>query len=261
MSPIVAKMLTPLISPLGLCTSLWLAGLYCHLSGRRIWGHGCTWLGIVLLLVFSSPLVGDALLGALEGEFAIQAVAASPNADAIVVLGGVTVPPVPPRVEVEIGVGGDRLLHALRLYRAGKAPVVIFSGGALTPLTGSSMSEARQFLQLAVESGLDSAVVLLEEDSRNTYENALHTHQLLEKSELRDVLLVTSAMHMRRAAAVFRAQGISVSPAPTDVRVEWRSFTLHQLLPTAGALEKSSVALKEYIGWWVYWMRGWIPGA
>ena len=96
MSPIVAKMLTPLISPLGLCTSLWLAGLYCYLSGRRIWGHGCTWLGIVLLLVFSSPLVGDALLGALESEFTIEAVAASPNADAIVVLGGVTVPPVPP---------------------------------------------------------------------------------------------------------------------------------------------------------------------
>ena len=47
----------------------------------------------------------------------------------------------------------------------------------------------------------------------------------------------------------------------SEVRVEWRSFTLHQLLPTAGALEKSSVALKEYIGWWVYWMRGWIPGA
>ena len=120
------------------------------------------------------------------------------------------------------------------------------------------MSEARQFLQLAVECGLDSAIVLLEEDSRNTYENAQYTRQILEKRGWREVLLVTSASHMRRAVAAFRTQGIVVIPAPTDIRVVQQGFSLLRLLPTVIALEKSSIAIKEYIGWWIYGIRGWI---
>ncbi|MBT6620225.1 MAG: YdcF family protein [Gemmatimonadetes bacterium] len=258
MFPIIAKMLLPLLAPLGWGLGLCCMGFLLYLRGRRVYGQGCILLGITLLLVFSNPLVGDALLGALEREYEVSSAVESPNADAIVVLGGVTVPPVSPRVEVEITGGGDRLLHGLRLYRAGKAPVLVFSGGALTQLTGSTMSEAQQFLRLTVESGVDSAVVVLEGDSRNTYENALYTRQILEKRGWREVLLVTSASHMRRAVAAFRTQGIVVIPAPTDIRVVARDFSLLQLLPTVAALEKSSIAIKEYIGWWIYGIRGWI---
>ena len=258
MSPIFAKMLTPLIAPLGWCMCLWLVGFCLYVIDRRGWAKACILLGVILVLVFSNPLVGDRLLGGLEAEFEIRSAADSPNADAIVVLGGVTVPAVPPRVEIEIEGGGDRLLHGLRLLRAGKAPLVIFSGGALTRLTGSHMSEARQFLQLAVESGVDSAVIVLEEHSRNTHENAIHTRKLLEERGLREVLLVTSASHMRRAAAAFRTQGIAVIPTPTDVRVVRHDFSLYRLFPTSTGLEKSSIAIKEYIGWWIYRLRGWI---
>ena len=258
MFPIIAKLLLPLVAPLGLCTGLWLVGFWLYWRGRRNWGQGCVVLGIVLVLALSSPLVGNALLGALEDEFAIERASASSSVDAIVVLGGVTVPPVPPRIAVEAEGGIDRLLHGLRLYRAGKAPVLVFSGGALTLLTGSTLSEAEQLLQLAVECGVDSAAVILEDRSRNTHENALYVQRILSERGMQRVLLVTSASHMRRAVAAFQAQGVEVIPAPTDVRVTDRGFSPLWLVPTANGLEKSSIAIKEYMGWWFYRLRGWI---
>jgi len=257
-SPIIAKLLLPLIAPLGWSTGLWFLGAVLYWRGRR---HGAVWcmvLGIALLLAMSSPLVGERLLGSLEREYPTVAVDASPTAEGIVVLGGVTVPPVAPRQEVEALGGIDRLLHGMRLYRAEKAPVLIFSGGVLTPLTGSSVSEAEQFLQLAIASGIDSAAVILEDRSRNTYENAHYVREILMAREWHRVLLVTSASHMRRAVAVFQAQGVDVIAAPTDVRVVDRDFSLWQLLPSVSGLEKSSIATKEYLGWWIYRLRGWI---
>ena len=233
-------------------------GFWLYWRGWRNLGQWCVVLGIGLVLALSSPLVGDALLGALEDDFAVERASASPSADAIVVLGGVTVPPVPPMVTVEAEAGIDRLLHGLRLYRAGKAPVLIFSGGALTLLTGSTLSEAEQMLQLAVECGVDAAAVILEDRSRNTHENALYVQRILAERGMQRVLLVTSASHMRRAVAAFQAQGVEVIPTPTDVRVIERGFSPLQLVPTTNGLEKSSIAVKEYMGWWLYRLRGWI---
>ena len=257
-SPILSKLLLPLIVPLGWSAGLWFWAAILYWRGRRYGALYCMVLGIALLLAMSSPLVGERLLAALERAHPTVAVDASPTAEAIVVLGGVTVPPVAPRLEVEALAGIDRLLHGMRLYRAEKAPVMIFSGGALTRLTGSGMSEAEQFMQLAVESGIDPAGVILEGRSQNTHENALYVREILAERGWRRVLLVTSASHMRRAAAAFKTQGVDVIPAPTDVRVVDREFSLWKLLPTVGGLEKSSVATKEYLGWWVYRLRRWI---
>ena len=120
------------------------------------------------------------------------------------------------------------------------------------------MSEAEQMLQLAVECGVDAAAVILEDRSRNTHENALYVQRILAERGMQRVLLVTSASHMRRAVAAFQAQGVEVIPTPTDVRVIERGFSPLQLVPTTNGLEKSSIAVKEYMGWWLYRLRGWI---
>ena len=109
MLPIIAKMLSPLITPLGWCLALWVVGLFMYVRRRRDLGQVCVLLGVVLILIFGSPWMGNALLGGLENQFEIHSAIESPTADAIVVLGGVTIPPVAPRVEVEIEGGGDRL--------------------------------------------------------------------------------------------------------------------------------------------------------
>ena len=242
-SPILAKLLMPLIAPLGWSAGLWFMAAVLYWRGRRYGALCCMVLGIALLLAMSSPLVGERLLGALEREYPTVAVNASPTAEAIVVLGGVTVPPVAPRREVEALGGIDRLLHGMRLYRADKAPVLVFSGGALTRLTGSGMTEAEQFLQLAVASGIDSAAVILEGRSRNTHENALYVREILVARGWRRVLLVTSASHMRRAAAAFQAQGFFALAIATDGG--WAGKVEHRHQGVPGVVDLSAARLDK----------------
>lgn len=258
MSVLIGKLLTPLISPLGLSLLLWLAGLLLSWRGQRAWGRGCNAAGCLLLVILGSPLVGERLLHSLEAEYPLVQVADSPSAEAIVVLGGFTQPPIPPRLTIDVDEGFDRLLQGMRLWRAGKAPLLVFSGGAIPYLSGSQMTEAASLCSLALEYGVARQSILLEEGSRNTHENAVFTAELLRQRGLRRILLVTSASHMPRSVAVFRKQGLEIIPSPTDVQVVPRPITLLQLLPNLQALAYSSTAIKEWVGMQTYRLRGWI---
>lgn len=255
---VFAKLIAPLVAPLGLCFLLWLAGGLLYWRGARGWGRGFWIAGLVAVLIFSNPLVGGILLGALEDDFPMLEIDDYPQVDAIVVLGGITSPPIPPRLSLDVGSAFDRLLHGMRLLRAGRAPYLILSGGTIPLLIESEVTEAVQMQILALEYGIDPESILLEERSRSTYENAVFIRELLQERGLERVLLVTSASHMRRSAAVFRSQGVQIVPAPTDVRIVSQRFTPGQFLPTLSGLEYSTIATKEYIGWVVYWLRGWI---
>ncbi len=68
---------------------------------------------------------------------------------------------------------------------------------------------------------------------------------------------MTSALHMLRALAAFRAAGVDAVPAATDFEVMPRPDNLLRWLPDAQALADSTRALKEYLGMAVYWWRGW----
>src|SRR5208283_2573709 len=147
----------------------------------------------------------------------------------------------------------DRILHALRLYRAGKAPIVLCSGGG-----GRAAPEAMVMSRLLQEWGVPSEAILLEDQSLNTRENALLSYPVLSTRSIRHILLVTSAMHMQRAAAVFRKAGFEVTPAPADFRTGWGQGDggfldwLSGWLPQASNLQWSDKALTEWIGLLVY---------
>ena len=181
-----------------------------------------------------------------------------PQADAIVVLGGVTLPPQPPRLDIDVGEGIDRLLHGMRLWRAGKAPRLVLTGGALPALLGSHMTEAYALQQLALEYGIADTALVLEEQAQNTYENAYYSQQVLAPFKVQRLILVTSASHMPRSMAVFRKFPFEVVPAATDIRIVDKPFTLRDIIPTAAALHRSSIAFKEYFGLVYYWLRGWV---
>ncbi len=257
MFPLIAKLLTPLVSPMGLAALLWLMAGIAHFVYPR-WSARLLWTGFSLLLFFSTSCTGAALLSHLEGRYPAMRAEDSPSADVIIVLGGATVPALKPRVHIEVADSYDRLLHGMRLFRAGKAPHLLLSGGNLIELTGVDQSEAQQYRTLALESGIPDSVLVLEERSRNTRENALYTAQTMRERGWKNALLVTSASHMPRAAAAFSALDVSFVAAPTDVNCVDGAFSLWGLLPSAYGLEQSSVAIKEYVGWCVYALRGWI---
>jgi uncharacterized SAM-binding protein YcdF (DUF218 family) len=84
-----------------------------------------------------------------------------------------------------------------------------------------------------VSLGVPPDAVQVEDHSRSTYENARQTAQLLEQQKLQQVLLVTSALHLPRALATFRAAGIDALPAPTDFEVMPQPPHLLRWLPDA----------------------------
>jgi len=154
--------------------------------------------------------------------------------------------------------GVDRLLHGFRLYRAGKAPLILISGGQV-PMFGMSIeTEAEAARSVLEEWGVPESAILVETRSKNTVENGTFSRDLLASRGIHRVLLVTSAYHMPRAVAAFRKAGLEVSPSPTDYLTGWPEPDLpFRFLPDTEALHYSAGALREYIGLFVYRLRGW----
>ena len=259
MSLFVTKLLSLFVHPLSL--GLLLVGTGGVVMVR--WRRGGVVLvvgGVLVLWAFSAPLASDWLRGRLEGQHPPTRAGALPSAEAAVVLGGGVSPPRPPRIHPDLNDAADRVWHAARLYHAGKVPLVIASGGT-QPWKRPDAREAPATNVLLQDWGVPGDAILLESNSANTYENATRTAELMDRRGLDCVLLVTSALHMPRALAVFRSAGIRAVPAPTDVQVGDRNYTVLDVLPDAGALAGSTAAIREYVGYLVYDWRGWIGGA
>jgi uncharacterized SAM-binding protein YcdF (DUF218 family) len=99
--------------------------------------------------------------------------------------------------------------------------------------------------------GVPAQAMLLEETSRNTRENASFSTTLLKARGVQHILLVTSALHMPRALALFTAQGLQADPAPTDFESHLLPPGVLAWLPDAQALDGSGRPMKELVGKWV----------
>jgi uncharacterized SAM-binding protein YcdF (DUF218 family) len=260
MSLILSKLLPPFIFPDGL--TCWLL-LLVIVTIRRKPGLATrvAVAALIVLLSGSTPLVSDLLVGSIEARS--EAANPPPAADAIVVLGGGAWPAEPPQPFVEVaGTTANRLLYAAKLYRDGKAPIVILSGGRL-PWTKALPPESAQMAEVIEMMGVPSSAVIQESESGNTYQNATGTKTILGQRNLHRILLVTSALHMPRALALFRQQGVEAVSAPTDFITRSRSWAdstwpdlILGLLPSAEALQRTTQALKELLGTAVYRIAG-----
>jgi len=223
------------------------------LSGLLIWrfltaGRVLLWGAVGLMWVASMPVFSDWLRSTLEWQYLPPEIEDYPAADAIVVLGGMVSGPAPPRVDLQVSESVDRLLHAAVLFEAGKAPVVIASGGGIAWL-GAAQPEAIGMRALLLRLGVPVEAIVTETQSRNTAENALYTGEILRDHGFGRVLLVTSALHMPRAMKLFRAQGIDAVAAPTDLRSIYDpARTVLDYLPDAESLYQTTLAVKEYLG-------------
>lgn len=254
----LSKLLPLFIYPLGFSILLAIVAVVLFSLKRRRPGIAILSLSVVILWMSSTPALSDYLQTRLERSYLPVAVSESPVADAIVVLGGAVGGADYPRIDADLGGASDRVLHAARLYKAGKAPAVIAVGGSI-PWLGTSSPESLAMSVLLQEWGVPEETIILESDSVNTYQNAINTKRLMDERGLNRVLLVTSALHMPRALATFRAVGVDVIPSPTDYGVvDKEESTILDFLPDAEALFGTTRAMKEYLGFVVYRLRGWI---
>lgn len=260
----LSKLLPLLIYPLGLACLLLGGALV--LRRRRSWSLYLVAAAFLLLWLCGNRLVSMSLVRSLEWQYLPPA--ELPRAEVIVVLGGGTRSQVYPRPIHEIGEAGDRLLYAAYLYHQGVAPHLLLSGGVVAVDGPALQPEAEAMATLLTLLNVPHDALWLEPRSRNTHENAVETRKLLEPRGINRIVLVTSAMHMPRAVAIFEKQGFEVVPAPTDFLVtqaDWNYYLtpspavqVFNLLATPEALDNTSRALKEYVGILVYRLRGWL---
>jgi uncharacterized SAM-binding protein YcdF (DUF218 family) len=113
--------------------------------------------------------------------------------------------------------------------------------------------------RLLEEWSIPSTAIQIESGSINTHENATMSYRMLAPRGIRRILLVTSAMHMPRAAGTFRKAGFEVVAVPADFHSGWdERLLLEKWLPSADNLRNSELALHEWLGIAIYRLRGWM---
>ena len=251
MSFALTKFLPLLVYPLGLALLLILAGLI-FLGARKRWGSGVMiFLSLFVLWTSSTQIVADKMMQSLEHDYPPCSLHEIPAADAIIVLGGVTRGIVPGTDLTDLGGGVDRIIHAAQLFKAGKAPRILLSGGNAP----GYQPEAEAMADILKLMGIPADKMLLETKSRNTVQNAQYSKEIFQHNGIEKIILVTSASHMRRAETIFRATGMSVIPAATDYQIVESAPSFLDWLPQAKALEMTTKGIKEYLGYWVYLVR------
>lgn len=256
----LSKLLPLFLYPLGLACMLMLVTIVLLWRRSRLTILPLL-LAFLILTVSSSAWASDALVRSLEAQNLGSG--ELPTVDAIVVLGGGTRPPLPPRPWVEVNEAGDRILYAAQLFKQGKAPRLILSGGRIDWQDGGP-PESADMAELAQAMGVPKSAILQDSTSLNTRQNAVNVKQIMNNVGIRRILLVTSAMHMPRSLAIFQRLGIEAVAAPTDfITVQENGQTVSsesamlRSLPDTDNLHHLTRALKEYVGLWVYRLRGW----
>ncbi len=214
-------------------------------------------LAATLTITFSNPFLINTIYNNWEPEAKTYSELA--HYDVIIVLGGFSNSTREPRDRVHFVKGADRLLHALEIFKLGKADAILLSGGT-SRIIGEKVSETSSVYPFLKNMGIPENSILVEADSRNTHENARKSVEIIKKSYKNGkYLLVTSAFHMRRAKACFEKEGLNVSVFPTDYyghEFYWAPGQL--IIPQSNAFLLWQLIIKEWIGIIAYKFAGYI---
>jgi len=188
----LSKLLPLLVYPLGLASLLLVVTVWGIWRKRRQLAMGAAIAALIVLWAGSNAWVATRLVQSLEWQN--LPLDPLPNAEAIVVLGGSTRPADFPRPWVDVTEAGDRVLHGAQLYKAGKAPKLILSGGRIE-WRGGGPPESDDMAQIAEAMGVPRADILEDPTSLNTYQNAVNVKAILQREGIDRILGVADARY------------------------------------------------------------------
>lgn len=252
----LSKLIVWIIYPLSITFILLLLALFGLIRKKKKTFHIFFIAAISILYLFSINSTAYFLFYPLESMY-INFSNQYPKADVIVVLSPGIRYSKHPSMEVELDSGSNRILKAVRLFKGGVAPLILMSGGSGELFTNQK-PDAHAMKSLAVEFGVPADRILVETRSRNTYENALYSKEILKNMGQKTIIIVTSAFHMPRAVATFKKMGIEPIPISTDFLSPQKEFDISYFIPNVINLNRSSLAIKEYVGLLIYRLNGWL---
>jgi len=242
MSYYLIRTIEALITPPGLMFVMIFSGFMVGSHFARL-GRNLILSGLVLLLLASLPVTSHVVYSLLEADPPLsQQALADTQAKVIVILGGGRYPGFEFQKETVSNPALERLRYGAWLHRQTDLPILVTGGS----VKGETTSEARLMAQTLAAS-LGARAKWVEEQSRNTWENARFSWQLLKKSQTKHILLVTHAAHMTRSKIAFTRQGFTVTPAPMGFKSRAPLGPLH-FLPSAHAMSSLQSAFHEWIG-------------
>ena len=156
--------------------------------------------------------------------------------------------------------GSDRLWQAIQLYHLGKIKKILLSGDS-GYFFKKGLHESTQLKKMLIAQNIPANDILIEQKSRNTHENAKETALYIKRNKLnkKTFLLITSAIHMRRAQACFLKEGVHCSSFTTDhYNVNAESFSPISLIPSADGFLMWQRIVKEWVGTLMYRISGYI---
>jgi uncharacterized SAM-binding protein YcdF (DUF218 family) len=210
-------------------------------------------IALGMLIVFSSPMV---YLGAHKiWEVESQRMEDVGQYKVGVVLGGYTFKQEGTSL-MQLGSSGNRLMSAIQLYHAGKIEKLLLTGG-LYDLEHPDAKEAPMVQQFLVLNGVKEADIIIDPASSNTHESAVKCAALLNPRSPGEIVLITSAYHMRRARDCFWNSGFKVVPFSPNYT---RDFEFHpqKLIPSANILFAWDALIHEWVSYPWYWINGYV---
>lgn len=251
---ILKKMIGFLVTPLIFCSLLQIMGLWMIHRGRKRWGYGCCLAGLGLLMVLSTPAVGERLMGLLENHqdasLTAQPSTLQPEAAFVVVLSGGFHDSREYSPATRLGPDSlRRLLDGMALAKRLPAARLLISGGVLL----GADQPAEVMAELAVSLGWDEATILVESEGKTTAEQAQRIKVLVGDAAF---YLVTSANHMPRAMEHFESEGLAPIPYPCDHIVQTPTLGARSLVPSIYGLALSNAAIHEIVGRMYGWLFG-----
>jgi len=254
MTFIFGKLVWAVTQPGNLLLLCLLVGVFLLLRGRRR-GELLVVISAIGLLLLAVLPIGPAMLLALEQRFPRPA-ALPEKIDGIIVLGG-AVDPAISRSYGETAFNGSvaRVLGGIALARRHpEAKLALVGGeGGFFPV---GVAESRATLGFVVDEGIAPARVVIEEKSRSTHENAVYAKEMIRPGPDEKWVLVTSAYHIPRAVAAFRATGWAVIPYPVDYKID-PDTGLRLNFSLLDGLSAATLAGKEWAGLFGYRVMGW----
>ena len=203
----------------------------------------------VFLYLFSIQPVSNLLLSPLQKAYPLPSAVsvAKFKPDAIAVLGSGAY-----NKNTLDGDSLNRLYAGFKLYKRYKIPIIVSGGYA-----ASTVSVAKVMRNILLEIGVPKSYVITEDESNDTFENALYVLKICKRRNFKRVILVTSAYHMPRAMFLFNELkgGIKIIPYPTDFKTD-KHYNIYGYFPQLGNLTISEEAMHEYIGYFYAIIKG-----
>ena len=228
-------------------------------------------VGVVLFLFFTNPFLANEMY--LLWEIPPTPMKEVKNYEIGIVLTGMSNSGKEPKDRIYASQGIDRLLQAVRLYKEGKIKKILINGMSeeINLATGEEKLPKRTYTykDMLKDMCVKEEDILIESKSKNTYENAQFAAQFLEKnienteklnldikssSNQNQILVITSAFHLRRSLGCFKEAGLKVDGFSTDFIANERknTLTILSLIPTEDAMAKWGRIIHEMIGYVVY---------